>query len=267
MSRKAIKTTHSIAKEKIDKQYDIAAQLVKSGIDTIKKNRNTSRSEVDNYRMRYEQWRGITIEVLNEIFVSTDYSYKFRTQKSSETKLVSSSWQPDIEYYIRKEIKPKIDYLKILSDDVPMFDEVKIEDINNSKEQNTSAPAQSGGDMSLKSIIENSPALIVIGCLFTGFMSGVGAMEYLDGREKALREEVLAQVREENRLLRESNENLDSTVKDLVVKHINQQAIIEGKPLGGNNSEVRKAVEGIDSGEIAKIIRDPTKDIKRALGF
>lgn len=148
-----------------------------------------------------------------------------------------------------------------------MFDEVKIENINNNKDKNTSATTQLGGDMSLKSIIENSPALIVIGCLFTGFMSGVGAMEYLDDREEALREEVLTQVREENKLLKESNDNLDNTVKELVVKHINQQAILEGKPLGAKNSEVRKAVEGIDSGEISKIIRDPTRDIKSVLGF
>lgn len=116
--------------------------------------------------------------------------------------------------------------------------------------------------MSLKDIVENSPALIVLGCLFTGFMSGVGAMEYLDSRDDKLREEIIAQIKAENSALKTSNEELDSAVKELVIKHISQQAIIDGKPLGGDNSEIRKAVKDLDSGEISKAIRDPTKSIK-----
>ena len=64
--------------------------------------------------------------------------------------------------------------------------------------------------MSLKDIIENSPALIVPGCLFTGFMSNVGAMEYLDGREDKLREEILEQIKAENSALKSGNEELDA---------------------------------------------------------
>jgi hypothetical protein len=119
--------------------------------------------------------------------------------------------------------------------------------------------------MKLKDIIESSPTLVVLGFLFTGFMSGVGAMEYLDGREKELRKELLDQIRAENSTLKSSNSELDATVKELVVKHISQQAILEGKALGGKNSEIRKAIENIDSGEISKIVRDPTKDISKQL--
>ena len=110
--------------------------------------------------------------------------------------------------------------------------------------------------MSLKSMVENSPSLIVLGCLFTGFMGGVGATEYLDSREKALREELLAQFSAENKTLKASNEELDATVKNLVVKYISQQAIIGGTPLGGNSSKIRTAVENTDSREILKAVKE-----------
>lgn len=119
--------------------------------------------------------------------------------------------------------------------------------------------------MSLKSIIENSPSIIVFGCLFTGFMSGVGAMEYLDSREKALRAELLAQIKAENSQLKASNEELDSAVKELVIKHISAQADITAGP--GKNSEIRKVIENIDSHELSKAIKDPTKSLSRQFGF
>ena len=119
--------------------------------------------------------------------------------------------------------------------------------------------------MSLKSIIENSPSIIVLGCLFTGFMSGVGAMEYLDKREKELREELIAQIKTENSQLKANNEELDSAVRELVIKHLSLEKDITSG-LGPNN-EIRKALRNIDSGELAKAIKDPTKDISKSLGF
>ena len=119
--------------------------------------------------------------------------------------------------------------------------------------------------MSLKSIIENSPSIIVLGCLFTGFMSGVGAMEYLDSREEALRKELLAQIKAENSKLKASNEELDSAVKELVIKHISAQQDIVAGP--GKNNEIRKVIENIDSHELSKAIKDPTKDISKSLGI
>jgi hypothetical protein len=121
--------------------------------------------------------------------------------------------------------------------------------------------------MKLKEIIESSPTLVVLGFLFTGFMSGVGAMEYLDGREKELRKELLAQVRTENSTLKSSNTELDATVKELVLKYINQQAILEDKVALGKNSEFIKALKNIDSDEISKLIRDPSKDISKQLAI
>lgn len=122
-----------------------------------------------------------------------------------------------------------------------------------------------GMAMSLKSIIENSPSIIVLGCLFTGFMSGVGAMEYLDSREEALRNELLAQIKAENSKLKASNEELDSAVKELVIKHISaQQDIVAGI---GKNNEIRKVIENIDSHELSKAIKDPKKDISQSLGI
>jgi len=256
---------HDKSKERIVVQHDLGINIINLGVQLIEKKRNIPRSEIDAFKLQYDHWRDITNEILNEIFLSSDYSYKFRRQISSKKEYVNSSWQPDIKYYITREMQPKIQYLKLLAENIMVYDEQTPEDsVNN---DDASVPDKVKKDMSLKTIIENSPALIVIGCIITGFMSGVGAMEYLDGREKSLREEVLAQIREENKRLKESNENLDSTVKELVVKNISQQAMLEGKPLVGNNSEVRKAVNNIDSGEISNIIKDPTKDIKSVLGF
>lgn len=116
--------------------------------------------------------------------------------------------------------------------------------------------------MNLKGMVEKSPALMVLGCLFTGFMGGVGVMEYLDSRDDKLREEIIAQIKSENSALKASNEKLDSTIKELVIKHINQQAIIDGKPLSGDNSAIRKAVKDLDFAEISKVVSDPKKSIK-----
>jgi putative aminopeptidase FrvX len=54
-----------------------------------------------------------------------------------------------------------------------------------------------------------------------------------------------------------------------VVKHIEQQAVLHGKPLGGNNSELLKAREMVlrsDSGDIAKAVRDPSKSLCTTFG-
>lgn len=131
MSKKIIKISHEAAKEKIVTQHDLGIDLVKSGAELIKKSRNISWSEVDSFKLKYDHWHDITSETLNEIFHSSNYSYKFRHHRSSKVEYVNSSWQPDIKYYITKEIRPKIEFLKNLADNIQDFDETTADDVKN----------------------------------------------------------------------------------------------------------------------------------------
>lgn len=171
MSKKHIKTTHEDAKIKISSQHDIGIQLAHSSIELIKNGKNNSRSDVDGLKIQYDHWHDITSETLNEIFISSDYSYKFRKQKSSQIEYVNSSWQPDIKYYLHKEIKPKIDYLKMLVDNIEDFDEAPIEPSINREEITSNS---SDIDMPLKERIETNLVIWLLSMLLVGFLAGLG---------------------------------------------------------------------------------------------
>ncbi|PXF29432.1 hypothetical protein WH50_20780 [Pokkaliibacter plantistimulans] len=118
--------------------------------------------------------------------------------------------------------------------------------------------------------MENNATLIVLGFLLAGFMSGVGAMTFLEGREKEMRQEIMAELKAENDKLKVNNEELDAAIRKILVQYVGAEAIAKGKPLGGENSEVKKLQDDIlkaEPGEINKIIRDPTKFISQQLGF
>ena len=124
--------------------------------------------------------------------------------------------------------------------------------------------------MGLKEQLDNNPTLIVLGVLLAGFLAGVGTMTFLEGREKKLRATILAELKQENEKLKVNNEELDKSVRNILVKYVNTEAILKGAPLGGENSEVRKLRTEIlqaDKGEISKIIRDPTRFVDKRLGF
>jgi hypothetical protein len=135
MSKKIIKMPHDVAKGKIVTQHDLGVNIIKSGIKVIDERRSTSRTEVDAFQLKYEHWRDITSEVLNEVFLSRDYAYKFRNKISSQKKYVSYSWQPDIQYYITKEMQPKIQYLKLLAENIMAYDEDASKDISETKDK------------------------------------------------------------------------------------------------------------------------------------
>ena len=173
MSKKEIKISHELAKEKITSQHNIGVKLANDGVELINKHRNNSRTDVDSFKINYDHWHDITSETLNEIFVSTDYSYKFRKQKSSKVEYVSSSWQPDIKYYLTKEIKPKIDYLKMLADNILDFDEVNTQPVSEEEleKENMTTP---DSNMSLKEKIENHPIAWLSSMLLVGYLAGLG---------------------------------------------------------------------------------------------
>jgi len=169
----------------------IGVNLHRSGIELINKGNNSSRNDVDGFKIKYEHWVDITAEILNELFVSTDYSYKFAEQKSSKVEYVSSSWQPDIKYYISKELQPKIVFLKMLADNIQQFEVVvnkseRVLDnandvaINKNKlEDNKVMPETSQTNISIKEQFESHPVIWGVSLIILGFVSGFSVRPYL----------------------------------------------------------------------------------------
>ncbi len=79
----------------------------------------------DNFKIRFEYWDSHTQEVLENIFSSVCYRIDFEEHKSSEVEYVSSDWIPDIKYYVNKQIIPKLEYLKILLENIDDFKKLK----------------------------------------------------------------------------------------------------------------------------------------------
>jgi mannitol-specific phosphotransferase system IIBC component len=138
--------------------------------------------------------------------------------------------------------------------------------------------------MGLKDQLENNPTLIILGVLLAGFVSGVGAMTFLEEREKALKEEIIKELKQQNTALKQSNsslsqtnaelaennQELDKAIRRVLVDYVNVEAIAKGKPLGGENSvvpEVRKEILRADRGEISNISRDPSSWVNNRLGL
>lgn len=189
MSKKLIKIPREIAKNKIATQHDSGISLAHAAIDLIKEGK--SKSNVDTFKIKYDHWQNITSEVLNEVFLSTDYSYKFRKQRSSKAEYVSSSWQPDIEYFLHKEIKQKIDYLKMLVENINDFDEDTSEENQVSEDRNeinstnmeqldnSANSSQTLTSMSIKDRFESHPVIWGLSLLCIGFVSGFGVRPYV----------------------------------------------------------------------------------------
>lgn len=132
--------------------------------------------------------------------------------------------------------------------------------------------------MSFKDRVEQSPVLILAGVAIGAFVAGISTVTFLEARESKLRDEIIRELREENEQLEDSRNEMELFIKTVVTEYLSERAIrldtgeiVEGTPLGGENSEVRKNIirelEGADSGEISNIIRDPTSDLRRVLGF
>ena len=144
MSAYKIKISKTLALEKIERQITKGSVLAKVGIDFIKKNPDHSmqRSEVDKFEIEFEQWVNITSSIIYEIFDDYNYGSKFKNHISSKREYVSSSWQPDIKYYLESELLPKLEYLKILKKNVIDLEEMDSEkniapQIKNEKVDNT----------------------------------------------------------------------------------------------------------------------------------
>ncbi len=129
MSANKIKISKTVALEKIERQITKGSVLAQAGIDFIKKNPNHSihRSEVDKFEIEFEQWVNITGSIIFEIFDDYNYGSKFKDHISSKREYVSSDWQPDIKYYLERQLLPKLEYLKILKKNVIDLEEIEAE--------------------------------------------------------------------------------------------------------------------------------------------
>lgn len=121
MSEK-IKISKEDAFEKIDQQIKKGASLIDEGSETFKKSMGRVRRVDDNFENKYKIWLKITTEILDDIFISSNYSFEFKERISSHTEYVSSDWKPDIKYWITKEMIPKIDYLVVLRNNINEFE-------------------------------------------------------------------------------------------------------------------------------------------------
>ena len=137
MAYNKLKISTSVALEKLEKQIAKGSLLGKKGIEFIKNNQNHSsfRSEIDKFKVELEQWIDITQSTLFEIYHSSKYGSDFKDHRASKREYVSSSWQPDIRFYVEYELLPKLDYLKILKSNT-----VDLEEIEKYDESNISKP-------------------------------------------------------------------------------------------------------------------------------
>lgn len=133
MSRKLLKISKSIAKDKIARQLEKGNGLAEKGKSVLGEKRGISTRERDVFESEYNQWVSFTCETLEEIFLSYNYSGEFKKKRSSDVEYVNSNWVPDIKYYLIKQIIPKLDYLQLLLTSVDDFEEQR-EDLGENKE-------------------------------------------------------------------------------------------------------------------------------------
>ncbi len=144
MSANKINIPKPQAIEKIEKQIAKGSILAKRGIDFVKNTPNHSmyRNDVDKFKVELEQWVDITQSIIFEIFESYKYGGDFKKHTASRKEYVSSSWQPDIKFYLEFELLPKLEYLKILRSNIEDLDEVepknaesKVENLDNDSKE------------------------------------------------------------------------------------------------------------------------------------
>lgn len=131
MAANKIKISKTQAIEKLEKQIAKGSILAKRGIDFVKNTPDHSlyRNEVDKFKVELKQWVDITQSIIFEIFESYEYGSDFKKHTASRKDYVSSSWQPDIKFYLEYELLPKLEFLKILRNNIDDLDEIETKKI------------------------------------------------------------------------------------------------------------------------------------------
>ena len=109
--------------EKIELKISAGQNLQKEGYKIFSKGKYPK--WVNNrFCRRFKQWKNLTKSELNRIYNSRYYSSEFEDSLTGKDNLVDSSWKPDLVYYLTKHIPDKLDYLKMLLEDMDSFREV-----------------------------------------------------------------------------------------------------------------------------------------------
>lgn len=110
----------------LDQQIEKGKSLFKNGSSIIReKGEHISSRDRDLFESTLRHWVDITYSVLQRIYKSSKYASEFKERHSSKVEYVSSSWIPDIEYYLHRQLVPKLDYLNVLRDSIDDFEEEK----------------------------------------------------------------------------------------------------------------------------------------------
>lgn len=132
MSAHKIKYSKKEAVEKLNTRISKGKLIAEKALELIRENpdKDNDRFYVDKFNTDYKQWYEITNSILIDIYESSNYAYSFRHQKSSKREYVNSSWQPNITYYLTYEMLPKLNYLKVLKDNIDDYSEVNSDQSN-----------------------------------------------------------------------------------------------------------------------------------------
>ena len=123
--------------------------------------------------------------------------------------------------------------------------------------------------MKIKELIESDPTLIILGTLLSGFLAGVGTMNFLEARDKELRASVLAELRTENATLKVSNEDLDRAVREALQHYVDAQSLVKGGPLAGANADpidLKRQILQAPRADITRISKDPLRCLVGGFG-
>jgi hypothetical protein len=123
MSFESLKMNKAEASELLEKQINKGILLSTEGYSLIEEQNghNISPRERDLFQSTFTQWVGFTYSMLLRVFTSSKYASEFEAKHSSKVEYVNSSWVPDIQYYLTKQITPKLDYLKLLLKSIDDF--------------------------------------------------------------------------------------------------------------------------------------------------
>ena len=89
---------------------------------------------------------------------------------------VSSDWVPDVEYYLEKEIVPKVDYLSVLSRSIDQFQKAEADAATSVAPPQVEADLELPGRVTLAWLWQHVPASLwiwLLGLLVAAFIFGV----------------------------------------------------------------------------------------------
>ncbi len=158
MSKSKIKIPRKDAFEKLDQQIKKGSALIEDASENFKKSMGRDRRVDDNFENKYKLWLDMTIETMDDIYLSREYVNEFRRKKSSQSEYVAYDWKPDIKYWVTKKIIPKIDYLVLLRESLNEFEvEQPANEVSKTPSENGETLADTPSDqISNKTIVDSS---------------------------------------------------------------------------------------------------------------